>query len=63
MEFSKSDQKHGFVCFKDEELFQSEEYRGMIKARRVDNDIDSDEEQMEAGVGYLYSELIQRFHQ
>ena len=35
----------------------------MIIGRKVDNDVDSDDENMYAGMGYLYRELLERVNQ
>ena len=50
------------MVYKDEDFIENKDYRLMIRKRRVDNDVDSDDENMYAGMGYLYNELLERVY-
>lgn len=51
--------KERFICYEDNKTFQQEyNFSELLRKRIIDNDVDSDEEQLEASVNYLKSQLF-----
>lgn len=58
---------NGFPVFKEEELDIDAELMALIQPQRIDNDVDTDEEQMQSGVdkltNFLKEACLERMYQ
>lgn len=59
----KEERIHGVRVFREDELDMDMELRNMIIPQRIDNDVDTDEEQINAGIRKLHRLLLDRLNE